>query len=321
MLARLFRDLAAFQPTLVGTYPLGLQVDGSDFDILCTCAELDGFERTLRALLSTLGVVQPRFERLALPAVVASFELGGVAIEIFAQTLPIDAQAGFRHLVIEGHLLVLGGAALHERIHELKRSGLRTEPAFAHALGLTGDPYAALLALETWSPERLRGLVDRALRPAPPAMIELHTGDRAALVPLFRIADDSEPAIASYLPRGDILVARADGAPVGHVQMIGNATTATWELKSVAVTDAQRGHGLGRRLVEAGLAHARHRGATRVVLSTATADAHLLRFYQRMGFRMLRIERDVFTPAAGYPPDLYVDGVRLLDQIWFDITW
>ena len=30
---------------------------------------------------------------------------------------------------------------------------------------------------------------------------------------------------------------------------------------------------------------------------------------------------DVFTPAAGYPPDLYVDGVRLLDQIWFDITW
>jgi len=30
MLARLFRDLELFQPTLVGTYPLGLQVDGSD---------------------------------------------------------------------------------------------------------------------------------------------------------------------------------------------------------------------------------------------------------------------------------------------------
>jgi hypothetical protein len=30
MLARLFRDLAPFQPTLIGTYPLGLAVDGRD---------------------------------------------------------------------------------------------------------------------------------------------------------------------------------------------------------------------------------------------------------------------------------------------------
>lgn len=321
MLARLFRDLAPFQPTLVGTYPLGLQVDGSELAILCTCGELDGFERTLRALLSGLGVTQPRFDRLALPAVVAAFELDGVAIEIIAQAIPVHAQAGFRRLVIEGQLLVLGGADLHACIHELKRSGLETEPAFAHALGLAGDPDAALLALETWSPERLRGLVERALHPVPAAAIALYTGDRAALVPLFRIADDSEPEIASYLPRGDILVARVAGTPVGHVQVIEDAAAATWELKSVAVIDEQRGLGLGRRLVEAGLAHARDRGATRVVLSTATADTHLLRFYQRIGFRMLRIERDVFTPAAGYPADLYVDGVRLLDQIWFDITW
>lgn len=240
MLARLFRDLAPFQPTLVGTYPLGLQVEGSDFDILCTCAELDGFERTLRALLSALGVAQPRFERLALPAVVAAFELGGVAIEIFAQPLPIDAQSGFRHLVIEGELLALGGAALHARIHHLKRRGLKTEPAFAHALGLAGDPYAALRALETWSRERLRGLVDRALHPAPPATIALHTGDRAALVPLFRIADDSKPEIASYLPRGDILVACAAGEPVGHVQMIAPVQTAT-ATATKAATDTDTG--------------------------------------------------------------------------------
>ncbi|GAA4445379.1 hypothetical protein GCM10023156_04920 [Novipirellula rosea] len=31
---------------------------------------------------------------------------------------------------------------------ELKQSGLRTEPAFAEALGLSGDPYVAILGLE-----------------------------------------------------------------------------------------------------------------------------------------------------------------------------
>ncbi|HET7506270.1 MAG TPA: GNAT family N-acetyltransferase [Kofleriaceae bacterium] len=84
---------------------------------------------------------------------------------------------------------------------------------------------------------------------------------------------------------------------------------ATWELKSVAVAADHRHHGLGRRLVEAGLAHARDHGASRVLLAAGAADIALLGFYQRIGFRMLRIERDAFTPATGYPPDLVVDGI------------
>ena len=33
---------------------------------------------------------------------------------------------------------------------------------------------------------------------------------------------------------------------------------------------------------------------------------------------MLRIERDAFTPEAGYPDPIMVDGVRLWDRVWFD---
>ena len=33
---------------------------------------------------------------------------------------------------------------------------------------------------------------------------------------------------------------------------------------------------------------------------------------------MARIERDAFTPAAGYPADLTVDGVGVLDRVWLD---
>ncbi|HEY6177907.1 MAG TPA: GNAT family N-acetyltransferase [Kofleriaceae bacterium] len=153
----------------------------------------------------------------------------------------------------------------------------------------------------------------------PPA-IDVYTGDRAALLPLLLTADDSQREVASYLHRGTILVARDGDALVGHAQMVEAEAPATWELKSLAVVDAHRGHGLGRRLVEAGIAHARKHAASRVLVATGAADTRVLRFYQRIGFRMLRIERDVFTPAAGYPPDLAVDGIRLLDRVWLDIA-
>ena len=161
MLARLLRDLAPFGPTLVGTYPLGLQVDGSDLDISCTCDDLDSFERALRAVLAELAVAPIRIERLPLApeAVVATFTWEGLEIEIFCQPLPVYEQAGFRHLVIEGRLLAIGGAALRDRVRELKRAGVKTEPAFARVLGLAGDPYAALLELEDWPWLRLRELV------------------------------------------------------------------------------------------------------------------------------------------------------------------
>ena len=53
-------------------------------------------------------------------------------------------------------------------------------------------------------------------------------------------------------------------------------------------------------------------------VATGAADTGLLRFYQRLGFRLARIERDAFTPAAGYPPGLTVDGIPLLDRVWLD---
>lgn len=321
MLAQLFRDLEAFQPTLVGTYPLGLQVDGSDFDVVCTCDDLDAFERALCAALEKLGLTDVRRERREPDAVVAAFHLGDLAIEVFGQALPVHEQRGFRHMVIEGRLLVYGGAVLRERVRALKRTGIKTEPAFAQLLCLAGDPYAALLELETWPPERMRAAVEHALHPLPPAMIAPYAGDRAALLPLFRLADDSELEIAGYLSQGTVLVARDGEALVGHVQMIEHEPATTWELKSVAVVEAHRARGVGRRLVELGVAHARSHGATRVLVSTGAADTQLLRFYQRLGFRMLRLERDVFTPAAGYPAALTVDGIPLRDRMWLDLTW
>jgi hypothetical protein len=56
-----------------------------------------------------------------------------------------------------------------------------------------------------------------------------------------------------------------------------------------------------------------------LLVATAAADTRVLRFYQLLGFRLLRVERDVFTPEAGYP-EVTVDGIALRDRVWLSLT-
>jgi GNAT superfamily N-acetyltransferase len=146
--------------------------------------------------------------------------------------------------------------------------------------------------------------------------IRRYDGDRELLRPFFRLADDSEQQIDAYLSRGDVLVAE-DGELVGHVQLVA-ARERVWELTSLAVIDSRRGEGVGGLLVDAAVRHCRQRGAGRLLVATAAADISNLRFYQRQGFRMLCIEREAFSAAAGYPDGIVVDGIPLLDRVWFD---
>ena len=150
-------------------------------------------------------------------------------------------------------------------------------------------------------------------------MIEEHTGDRAELRALFALADDSPSAIARYLEAGSVLVARDDGRVVGHVQLVPTGDAAVAEIASVAVDPAWQRCGLGARLVRAALERARATAVQRVRLATATADIGNLRFCQRLGFRMVRIEPDAFTPETGYPHDAMIDGIPLRDRVWFEI--
>jgi hypothetical protein len=72
------------------------------------------------------------------------------------------------------------------------------------------------------------------------------------------------------------------------------------------------------RRMRVALQRCRDRGVRRITVSTAAADTGNLRFYQRQGFRMLRIDRDVFGPDAGYAEGIVIDGIPLRDRVWLD---
>ena len=147
--------------------------------------------------------------------------------------------------------------------------------------------------------------------------IEWHDGARAELLPLFRLAEDSPVQLDSYLDQGRVLVARAGPELVGELQLIPAAEPGEIEIKSLAVAPQAQGTGVGRALVFSARDRCRAEGRTRLLVSTAAADTGNLRFYQRVGFRMLSVERDAFTPATGYPEPILLNGIPLRDRVWF----
>lgn len=154
-------------------------------------------------------------------------------------------------------------------------------------------------------------------RPDPGGIgIEEYFGERARIAWSLRLAEDSEQALASYIDRGRVWVARDEsGAIVGHILADGSGDS--WEILNTAVLQQFRGAGVGRRMIEQVARVAAEAGAIHLVVATGAADIGNLRFYQRCGFRMTGVVPDVFTTAAGYPESIEVDGIALRDQVWF----
>ncbi len=139
--------LAAFDPRVAGTFPLGLDVAGSDIDILCHAADAQAFAGVVWQAFAHLEGFSMHQWTCGERAVVAVFRVAGLPFEVFGSPLPVDVQAGWRHFLAEQQLLETGGGAFFEAVRAARRTGLKTEPAFAHVLGMKGDPYEALLAL------------------------------------------------------------------------------------------------------------------------------------------------------------------------------
>ncbi|MDQ7027968.1 MAG: DUF4269 domain-containing protein [Anaerolineae bacterium] len=152
------RILADFDPLLVGTIPLDIDIESSDLDILLEIPDRFQFAQVLFPHFAHYTNFRYRNITMAeSTAWVVNFFAHGFEFELFAQQKPTSEQVAYHHMVIEHRLLEIGGQALRQAIRELKRQGLKTEPAFAHYLGIqNADPYAALLILLELDNEALK---------------------------------------------------------------------------------------------------------------------------------------------------------------------
>ncbi|GAB2551529.1 DUF4269 domain-containing protein [Spirosoma aerophilum] len=157
----LLDHLAAFDPVLVGTYPIDIAVPGSDLDIICEVPDANHF---LDITHTHFGHYSPYVSYQTnignVPSSLARFVVDGYEVEVFGQPIPTRQQNGYRHMIQEARLLALLGPDFREKVIGSKRAGLKTEPAFAKLLHLPGDPYQALLTLEDRTDDAIRALYD-----------------------------------------------------------------------------------------------------------------------------------------------------------------
>jgi ribosomal protein S18 acetylase RimI-like enzyme len=124
---------------------------------------------------------------------------------------------------------------------------------------------------------------------------------RERYLPLLLLADESLEQVRSYMHSGELYAFVGDDDVAVGIVLIIPAEQHSVELKAVAVDTTQQNRGIGRRMLAAVFEELRRRGVRRAIVGTANAGIGQLAYYQKAGFRLLRIERDFFSPARGYP--------------------
>ncbi len=155
-----------FQPLVVGTYPLNLQNNKSDVDILL-------YAKDFKEVIKTAETHYSQFHQFKILQnlddkknhVLISFLFNEIRFELFAQKTPSHQQRAYLHFQIEERCLKLGGKVLRNKIQKLRQENLKTEPAFAQALDLTGNPYTELLKLHSWPEAKLNSFIQKRLEP------------------------------------------------------------------------------------------------------------------------------------------------------------
>ncbi|KYG27021.1 DUF4269 domain-containing protein [Alkalihalobacillus trypoxylicola] len=139
---RIMEELAHYTPLLCGTIPIGIDLLDADLDIIVEVHLFHIFESEVKKLYGHLDTFKINKGR---DYMTVSFYYNGFMIEIFAQNKAVKEQNAYLHMIIEW-CLIEKWPFLKEEVIDLKKKGLKTEPAFCKLLNLKGDdPYLMLL--------------------------------------------------------------------------------------------------------------------------------------------------------------------------------
>ncbi|ROI03222.1 DUF4269 domain-containing protein [Chryseobacterium sp. G0240] len=148
---KILERLQPYSPVLAGTIPIEIDIEGSDLDIICEVDlrfEEDFLDDIMFSKLIPFEAdvkvenVWVNGER----SIVLNFMLEEFPIEIFGQNIPVIQQNAYRHMIAEYRILKEKGEEFKQKIIELKKQGIKTEPAFGMLMHLE-NPYEDLLKL------------------------------------------------------------------------------------------------------------------------------------------------------------------------------
>lgn len=174
--ARVAEHLDGFDWRIVGTPPLGIATANSDIDIICHASDYEQFAKIVWLSFGYYLDFSLRQWIFGERCVVCDFFFDGWTFQIFGDRRPIVDHAAWRHFVVEQRLLALGGESLRQSVLAERAQGLKTEPAFAKALGLRGDPFLAMDHLFERDSEYLIKIIDDSKIDAVSRDAAPHTG-------------------------------------------------------------------------------------------------------------------------------------------------
>lgn len=115
------------------------------------------------------------------------------------------------------------------------------------------------------------------------------------------------------------LVALIEGRLVGLVTWLGDPRARRAEVRALAVDDAARGHGVGRRLLAAAEDALRNAGVRTAWLVTTNDNLAALTLYQKAGWRLAALRpgalddlRRTIKPSI---PETGANGIPLRDEL------
>lgn len=136
--------------------------------------------------------------------------------------------------------------------------------------------------------------------------------DADAVMDLLMLADPSEALVRDYVAEGKLYKAIWDDIIVGVFVLLPLEDT-LWELKNIAVSEEWQGKGVGKVLLNAAVEAARVLGATTLEVGTGNSSVDQLAYYQKAGFRMVRIARNFFT--LNYDEPIIENGIPCVDMV------
>lgn len=95
------------------------------------------------------------------------------------------------------------------------------------------------------------------------------------------------------------------------------------EMELLTLDSTMPGHGIGSTLTLMAIDVARRKNVRRVTLCTTNDNTRAMAFYQRMGFRMVRINVGAVDEARKLKPeipDVGIDGIPMHDEVVMELS-